>query len=88
MRSAMSSPKLSWLLTAGELFIDLKEEKRKNIATVTHIKIFLNTFHTVERGPHSLQLCSRRQGPHSANSTFVVLENTAKLKLVSKGTSF
>ena len=34
-----------------------------------------------ERGPPE-------RGPRSANSTFVVLENTAKLKPVSKRTSF
>ena len=32
--------------------------------------------------------CTAERGPHSANSTFVVLENTAKLKPVSKLTSF
>ena len=32
--------------------------------------------------------CTTEQGPHSANSTFLVLDNMAKLKQVSKRTSF
>ena len=38
--------------------------------------------------PRGCAHAAHRIGPHSANSTLVVLENTAKLKLVSKWTSF